>query len=110
LKEPGVYKKIAETTETLVSGLRRIFAQAEVPAQINSVCGAFTIFFNANPVTNMATASTSDMDAFSRFFHAMTERGVYPPPSQYEAWFVSAAHTAEDVEATLAAVQDSLSS
>ena len=109
LKEPGVYKRITETTDHLVRGLRRLFAQAEVPAQINSVCGAFTVFFNAEPVTNMATASASDMDAFARFFHAMTDRGVYLPPSQFEAWFVSAAHTADDVEKTLAAAQDSLS-
>ncbi|MDA0232232.1 MAG: glutamate-1-semialdehyde 2,1-aminomutase [Chloroflexi bacterium] len=110
LKEPGVYEGIADTTERLVSGLRSLFAQAEAPAQINSVCGAFTVFFNARPVTDMATASASDMDAFARFFHAMTERGVYPPPSQFEAWFVSAAHTADDVEQTLAAARDALTS
>ena len=110
LKKPGVYKKIADTTERLVTGLRRLFAQAEVPAQINSVCGAFTVFFNAEPVTDMATAAKSDGAAFARFFHAMTERGVYPPPSQFEAWFVSAAHTDEDVEATLAAAKAALSS
>ena len=68
------------------------------------------MFFNARPVTDMATASASDMDAFARFFHAMTERGVYPPPSQFEAWFVSAAHTADDVEQTLAAARDALTS
>ena len=110
LKAPGLYEQIAITTEQLTNGLRRLFAQAEVPAQINSVPGAFTVFFTNSPVTNMATASASDRVAFARFFHAMIERGVYPPPSQFEAWFVSAAHTADDVEKTLAAAKAALSS
>ena len=108
LKEPGVYEKIAATTEQLASGLRKVFAEAEVPAQVNSVCGAFTVFFNDKPVTDMTGAAGSDSKAFARFFHAMTERGVYPPPSQFEAWFVSAAHTAADVDKTLVAAREAL--
>jgi glutamate-1-semialdehyde 2,1-aminomutase len=108
LKQPGVYEKIAATTEQLASGLRKVFAEAEVPAQVNSVCGAFTVFFNDKPVTDMSGAAGSDSKAFARFFHAMTERGVYPPPSQFEAWFISAAHTAADVDKTLAAAREAL--
>ncbi len=108
LQEPGIYDRIAANTEKLASGLGTVFAEAEVPAQINSVCGAFTVFFSEAPVTDMKSASATDRDAFARFFHAMTERGVYPPPSQFEAWFVSAAHTDEDVEQTLAAARDAL--
>lgn len=110
LREPGIYDRIAATTEKLTQGLRKVFAEAEVPAQINSVCGAFTIFFNAHPVTNMKTAAASDTKQFAKFFHAMTDRGIYPPPSQFEAWFVSAAHTDEDVEITLAAAREALAS
>ncbi len=108
LQEPGIYDRIAATTEKLADGLRQVFAEAEVPAQVNSVCGAFTIFFNPEPVTDMKTASASDGKEFAKFFHAMTDRGVYPPPSQFEAWFVSAAHSDQDVEATLVAARDAL--
>lgn len=110
LREPGVYEGIARTTERLASGLKAVFAEAEVPAQVNSVCGAFTVFFNPGAVTDMKSASASDGKEFAKFFHAMTDRGVYPPPSQFEAWFVSAAHTDEDVERTLAAAKDALRS
>ncbi len=110
LKEPGVYERIARSTEKLANGLATVFAEAEVAAQINSVCGAFTVFFNPEPVSNMKSASASDGAAFAKFFHAMTERGVYPPPSQFEAWFVSAAHSDADIEATIAAARDALSS
>ncbi len=110
LSEPGVYEGIAATTDRLASGLEAIFAEAEVPAQVNSVCGALTVFFNSNPVSDMKTASASDGKSFARFFHGMTERGVYPPPSQFEAWFVSAAHTEKDVDDTLAAARDALTS
>ncbi len=110
LQEPGIYERIAATTDRLADGLAKIFAETEVPAQVNSVCGAFTVFFNPDPVTNMKTASASDGKEFARFFHAMTDSGVYPPPSQFEAWFVSAAHTDADVEGTLAAARDALRS
>lgn len=108
LKQPGVYEHIKQTTEQLVAGLREVFAKAEVPAQVNSMCGAFTVFFNPDPVTDMKSASASDGKAFARFFHAMTDRGIYPPPSQFEAWFVSAAHTLDDVETTVEAARESL--
>ncbi len=110
LKQPGVYEGIASTTERLVNGLRDVFARAEVPAQINGVSGAFTVFFNPNPVTDMKSASASDGQEFAKFFHAMTDRGIYPPPSQFEAWFVSTAHSDEDIEATLTAAREALNS
>ena len=105
LQKPGVYEQLQKTTDRLATGLRSVFAEAEVPAQINSVCGAFTVFFNPDPVTDMKTASASDVKEFAKFFHAMTDLGIYPPPSQYEAWFVSTAHTDSDVEATLDAAK-----
>jgi glutamate-1-semialdehyde 2,1-aminomutase len=110
LKKPGVYEQLQQTTDRLANGLRRVFTEAEVPAQINSVSGALTVFFTQRPVTDMKSASASDVNAFARFFHAMTERGVYPPPSQYEAWFLSTAHTADDIEATLQAARSALAS
>ena len=60
-----------------------------------------TVFFTQGPVTNMAEAGASDGEAFAEFFHKMIEQGIYPPPSPFEAWFVSLAHTPADIEATV---------
>lgn len=110
LKEPGVYDQLQQSTDRLANGLRKVFAEAEVPAQVNSVCGALTVFFTGEPVVNMGTASACDGAQFSKFFHAMTERGIYPPPSQYEAWFMSTSHTADDIEKTIQAARAVLQS
>ena len=108
LKQPGTYEKLADTTNRLASGMAEVFAEAGMPVQVNSVCGAFTVFLNDKPVTDMSTASASDMRSFARFFHSMLEHGVYPPPSGYEAWFVSLAHSGRDIDATLEAARQSL--
>jgi glutamate-1-semialdehyde 2,1-aminomutase len=108
LKQPGTYETLAQNTHRLAAGMGEVFAEAGVPATVNSVCGAFTVFFNQKPVVDMTTAGASDMRAFARFFHAMLEHGVYLPPSGYEAWFVSLAHTDSDIDATLDAARQSL--
>jgi glutamate-1-semialdehyde 2,1-aminomutase len=69
-----------------------------------------TVFFTGNQVTNMDSASATDREAFGTFFHGMVDNGVYLPPSQFEAWFVSTAHTDADIESTLVSVKNSLSS
>ena len=109
LGDSRVYEKLQHTTNVLARGLQDVFMRAGQPARINSVCGALTVFFTAHPVTNMKTASACDGAAFAKFFHAMLDRGVYLPPSQYEAWFISTAHSKEDVSATLAAAEEALS-
>lgn len=108
LKQPGAYGRLQEITDHLADGLEAAFRHAEVPATINRTCGMFTVFFTRGPVRNMADAGRSDRQAFSEFFHAMVDNGVYPPPSQFEAWFPSLAHTGADVRATLAAAEKSL--
>jgi glutamate-1-semialdehyde 2,1-aminomutase len=65
----------------------------------------WTTFFNEGPVTNWTTASKSDREAYGRFFHAMLDQGVYLAPSQFEAGFVSVAHTDEIIDQTIAAAQ-----
>jgi glutamate-1-semialdehyde 2,1-aminomutase len=67
-----------------------------------------TVFFCAGPVVDYATAKTSDTALFGRFFHAMLERGVYLPPAQFEAAFVSLAHTEADIDLTVEAAQSAL--
>src|SRR5262249_46423404 len=84
------YERLAATTGALASGLRE--AAADRPVQVASVRGLLTVFFSADPVRALAGASACDADAHARFSRALLDRGVYPPPSQFEAWFPSLAH------------------
>jgi glutamate-1-semialdehyde 2,1-aminomutase len=68
----------------------------------------FTVFFTKDPVSDLASAEKSDTRAYGKFFHGLLKRGVYFPPSQYEASFVSAAHTLENIEKTLMAADAAL--
>ena len=75
---------------------------------MSSAPGLLTLFFNDGPVEDFASASASDLDAHAAFCRAMLDRGVYPPPSQFEAWFVSLAHDEAAVDRTLEAAADAL--
>ena len=108
LRRPGTYARLEDTTSRLALGLNDAFAKAGVPATINSVCGMATVFFTNGPVTNMGEASAADGQAFAAFFHKMIEQGIYPPPSPFEAWFVSLAHTPADIEAAVEAASRAL--
>jgi glutamate-1-semialdehyde 2,1-aminomutase len=84
-----------------------LFSQLEIPGTVvNRVGSMFTYFFQEGPVTDYESAKRSDTQRFGRFFHALLERGVYFPPSQYEAAFLSAAHTEEDVRKTADAIRE----
>ena len=108
LAKPGVYDELQRKTERLADGLTIVLSEAEVPATINHVCGMLTVFFGADKVTDMASASTNDRDRFTRFFHAMLSNGVYLPPSPFEALFISLAHSDDDIETTIDAARRSL--
>jgi len=108
LGKPGVYEELDRKGAALAKGLSEAFAEAEVPARVNRVGSLLTIFFTGDPVTDMESASSTDRDRFGKFFHAIVEEGVYPPPSQFEAWFVSLAHTDEDIANTVAAAKRAL--
>ena len=71
--------------------------------QVPSVCGLLTVFFASNPVESWEDARSTDREAFARFFNAMLERGIYLPPSPFEAWFPSLAHGERELELTLEA-------
>ena len=77
---------------------------------INRVGSMLTVFFTRGPVVDFDSACTSNREQFARFFQEMLERGVLLPPSQFETWFVSAAHTERDIEATLAAAKEAFAS
>jgi glutamate-1-semialdehyde 2,1-aminomutase len=97
------YEQLAATTEALASGLRDAAEGAGVPVVLQFLPGLLTVFFTAEPVTSYAGATACDLDAYAAWCRALLARGVYPPASQFEAWFPSLAHDAEHVERTVAA-------
>ena len=106
LKEhKGLYAQLDTLSGELVAGLAAAAKAAGVPMTHNRVGSMFTWFFTPGPVTDWSSASKSDTDAFGRFFRNLLDNGVYLPPSQYEAAFLSAAHTQEDVQRTVAAAK-----
>jgi glutamate-1-semialdehyde 2,1-aminomutase len=103
-----VYGRMERATSTLVDMVVSAAQEAGVPMTANRVGSMFTWFFNGEPVTDWTTAAKSDTKRFGRFHRAMLERGVYLPPSQFEAAFLSAAHTMEDISRTVEAARDAL--
>jgi glutamate-1-semialdehyde 2,1-aminomutase len=102
--DPSAYERLAATTERLATGLSE--AAGDRPVQVASVPGLVTPFFSAEPVRDFAGASACDTEAYGRFSRALLDRGVYPPASQFEAWFPSLAHDDESLERTLEAANE----
>jgi glutamate-1-semialdehyde 2,1-aminomutase len=100
LDEPA-YARLSATTERLAAGLRE--AAGDYPVQVVSAAGLLTVFFSEQPPADFAGAQACDLDAYARWCRELLSRGVYPPPSQFEAWFPSLAHSAEHVERTVEA-------
>ncbi len=105
LMTPAAYEKLERLSARLEEGLARAAAEAKVPVQVNRVGSMLTVFFSERPVFDAASARASSTKRFAAFFHALLENGVYFPPSQFEAAFLSTAHTEDDVDATLRAAQ-----
>ncbi|MFQ6028161.1 MAG: glutamate-1-semialdehyde 2,1-aminomutase [Dehalococcoidia bacterium] len=101
LQRPGTYEKLEAMAQRLNQELNQVFARAEVPATINRVGSMQTGFFNPGPVETLAQVEQSQTASYGRYFHAMLERGVYLAPSQFEAGFVSLAHTEADIDRTI---------
>jgi glutamate-1-semialdehyde 2,1-aminomutase len=108
LRRPGAYERLEELGERLESGLSRAVEAAGVTACINRVGSVLTLFFTAGPVVDYAGAKAADTAAFGAFFRAMRERGIFLPPSQFEAWFVSLAHGEDEIDRTVAKAEESL--
>ncbi|HEU4945021.1 MAG TPA: glutamate-1-semialdehyde 2,1-aminomutase [Solirubrobacterales bacterium] len=104
--DDDAYERLAQLTERLRAGLVRL-AEGR-PLRIASAPGLLTLFFAPEPVTDFAAATACDLEAHARFCRAMLDRGVYPPPSQFEAWFVSLAHDEATIDRTLKAAAESL--
>ncbi len=105
---PGFYEGLDKKGARLQAGLEAAFSTVEVPLTINRVGSMMTLFFNPGPVDGWSNVSESDKGAFGRFFHRMLDEGVYLPPSPFEAMFVSAAHSDEDIDATVDAAARAL--
>jgi glutamate-1-semialdehyde 2,1-aminomutase len=108
LQQEDPYSHLEELAAQLESGFLRVAAAAGIPACVNRVGSMLTLFFSAAPVTDLTSATASNTDRFAQWFHGMLDRGVYLPCSQFEAMFVSATHTADDIEQTLAAATDTM--
>ena len=106
--EQAVYSHLERTTQAIADGVARLAAEAEVPVTTNRVGSMWTWFFTPHPVTDFASAATSDTAAFARFHSAMMEAGVWLPPSQFEAAFISTAHGSAEVTLLLEAARSAL--
>jgi glutamate-1-semialdehyde 2,1-aminomutase len=103
LSKPGVYRRLEERSNALASGLADAAKKAGVSVFGTRIASLMTLFFTNRAVTDYATAKTSDTKAYAKFFTAMLDQGVYLAPSQFEAAFLSTAHTSSDVEKTVKA-------
>jgi glutamate-1-semialdehyde 2,1-aminomutase len=107
--DEAAYARVEAVTQRLADGLREAPASADRhPLQVQSVPGLLTPFFAAGPVGDYAAAQQTDQAAYGAFCRALLAHGVYPPPSQFEAWFPSLAHTDEDIDTTIAAARTAL--
>jgi glutamate-1-semialdehyde 2,1-aminomutase len=106
--DAAAYERLEALTDRLALGFEGL--AADRPLQVASAPGLATLFFSPIPVTDFATATACDTEAHARFCRALLDRGVYPPPAQYEAWFVSLAHDEATIDRTLEAADESLRS
>lgn len=110
LRDDPPYEKLERLSSRLADGLTNAYREAGLDLCLQRVGSMLTLFFTPGPVVDWATADHSDRDAFAKFFWSMMEQGVYLPCSPFEAWFVSAAHEDEDIDATITAAETALQS
>ncbi len=108
LRAPGVYDALEKTSERLARGLASAAEGAGIPARVERVGSLLTLFFTSRPPVDWDSASLSDVRKYAAFFRRMLDRGVYLPPSQYEALFVSLAHTDDQIDRTVSTAAEAL--
>ncbi|WP_275956756.1 glutamate-1-semialdehyde 2,1-aminomutase [Polycladomyces abyssicola] len=104
LSRPGVYERLDEMGKRLADGIGELARNYGIPVQINRQGGAFAVYFTEEPVIDYEGAQRADSEMFARFFRLMLDEGIYLAPSKYEAWFLTLAHSDEDISDTLQAV------
>jgi len=97
LEVDGFYEELQRKTDLITQPIKDLIQEKELPAALNQVGSMFTLFFGPRKVQNFADTDLFDQPKFKKFFNFMLDRGVYIPPSPYESWFVSAAHTEENL-------------
>ena len=100
-----LYRQLAKLGDQLAEGLAEVASEAGVPLRVNSFGSMVTPFFTNRPVCNYRSATDANTMLYGVFFRSMLRHGIYPPPSQFESWFLSAAHSAHDIERTLDAAR-----
>jgi glutamate-1-semialdehyde 2,1-aminomutase len=108
LSRPGLYENLNGLAKNLAAGLQKALKDAGIAAQVNNIGSLSAIFFASQPVTDYTGAKRSDTKLYARFFRDMLQRGIFLAPSQFEAAFVSASHTSEDIDRTISAAADAL--
>jgi glutamate-1-semialdehyde 2,1-aminomutase len=103
LKSKKVYQELDKKTSYLTENISEIAEENGIPLSINRAPGMFTLFFTGGPVNDYQTAKMSNTKRFAQFFIEMMEQGIYLPPSQFEAWFISLAHSQKDLDKTIEA-------
>ncbi len=108
LENEDVHQRLNPKAEQFVSELEKLLARSDLPARVQARGSMFTVFFTGSEVRDYDDARRCDTDAYARFFHSLLENGVYFPPSQFEACFISDAHSDADLELTLQAIREAL--
>ena len=106
--KPKLYRDLAKLGTRLAAGFADAARAAGVPLQVNAFGSLVTPFFTDQPVRDYRSATSANTERYAQFFRGMLARGIYPPPSQFEAWFLSAAHTRKDVDRTIAAAHEAM--
>ncbi len=109
LRRPGVYEELERKGRLLAEGLRRVLGELGLPYTVNHLGSLCTLFFTEGEVADLEAAARSDTAAYAAFFRALLDEGVLVPPSQFETWFVSLAHSDEDLQRTVEACRRALS-
>ncbi|MDO5136016.1 MAG: glutamate-1-semialdehyde 2,1-aminomutase [Eubacteriales bacterium] len=107
-EHPEIYRELEEKGELLYGGMRDILKRKGLPYQVNAISSLASLFFTEEQVVDYTSAKTSDTKAFSRYFKGMLHRGIHLAPSQFEAMFLSAAHSREAIQKTLEAAEEAL--
>jgi glutamate-1-semialdehyde 2,1-aminomutase len=108
LEEPSVYERLQITTESLAEGMEKQFERSGIAARVSRSTGLLTVFFSTILPANFNTVKGTDAGLFARFFHKMLQQGIYLPPSPYEAWFLSTAHSSSHSERALEAAESAV--
>ncbi len=108
LSQPGIYDHLETIASQLEAGIAKAASEAGISLRVSRIGSLLTVFFTAEPVIDYESAKQADTTLFARFFHQLLSRGIYWPPSQFEAAFVSLAHTGEDIQTTIGVVAEAL--